>query len=74
VLASLLILTQPNHAQESPPAEKIRDIAPDEKLAMRILYEAEANKQLIESEKARFRKDFFRNDQSDRVSDAASEE
>jgi len=52
VFASLLILTQPNHAQESPPAEKIRDIAPDKKFAMRISYDAEANKQLIESEKA----------------------
>jgi hypothetical protein len=48
----LFVLTQPSYAQESEPAKKIRDISPDKKFAMRILYDAEENKQLIESEKA----------------------
>jgi hypothetical protein len=36
VLASLLILTQPTNAQESAKFEKIRDISPDQKFAVRI--------------------------------------
>ena len=48
----LFVSTQPSYAQESEPAEKIRDISPNKKFAMRILYEAEENEQLIESEKA----------------------
>lgn len=48
----LLVSPQPIFAEESEPAEKIRDISPDKKFAMRILYDAEENKQLIESEKA----------------------
>ena len=52
MLGWLLILTQPGYVQEVGPAEKIRDISPDKKFAMRILYDAEENKQLIEGEKA----------------------
>ncbi len=48
----LLALSQPITAQESLPAEKIRDISPDQKFAMRISYDADSNKQLIESGKA----------------------
>ena len=48
----LFVSTQPIYAQQSEPAEKIRDISPDKKFAMRILYDAEENKQLIEGEKA----------------------
>jgi hypothetical protein len=51
-LGSLLVVTQPICAQESAPLEKIRDASPDQKFAMRILYDAETNRQLIESEKA----------------------
>src|SRR6266566_7345368 len=47
-----LALSQLINAQESSPAEKIRDISPDKKFAMRISYDDETNKQLIESEKA----------------------
>ena len=60
MLASLLTLTQPINAQESSPAEKIRDIALDKKFAMRISYDAEANKQLIESENADSEKIFLK--------------
>jgi hypothetical protein len=48
LLACLLILTQPIAAQESALAEKIRDISPDKKFAMRIRYDAEENKTMIE--------------------------
>jgi hypothetical protein len=43
-----LALSQPVKAQESLPAEKIRDISPDKKFAMRIRYDAEENKTMIE--------------------------
>src|SRR5438874_9415527 len=51
-LCWLFALSQLINAQESSPAEKIRDISPDKKFAMRISYDDETNKQLIESEKA----------------------
>src|SRR5947208_3620817 len=51
-LCWLFALSQLINAQESSPAEKIRDISPDKKFAMRISYDNETNKQLIESEKA----------------------
>ncbi len=50
VLAFLIIVTTSIHAQQSAEAEKIRDISPDGKFAMRILYDGETNKQLIEGE------------------------
>ena len=52
VLAFLIIVTTSIHAQQSAEAEKIRDISPDGKFAMRILYDGETNKQLVEGEKA----------------------
>ena len=45
-----MIVTTSIHAQQSAEAEKIRDISPDGKFAMRILYDGETNKQLIEGE------------------------
>jgi hypothetical protein len=36
LLASLLILMQPSYAEESPQVEKIRDVSPDGKFAVRI--------------------------------------
>jgi hypothetical protein len=48
----LVVLAHPIGAQESTAAEKIRDVSPDKKFAMRIRYDAETNKQLIEGEKA----------------------
>ena len=47
-----MIVTTSIHAQQSAEAEKIRDISPDGKFAMRILYDGETNKQLVEGEKA----------------------
>jgi hypothetical protein len=41
VLACLLILTRPSYAQESAKFEKIRDISPDGKFAIRISWSAE---------------------------------
>ena len=41
LLACLLILTQANYAEESAKFEKIRDISPNKKFAMRILCDAE---------------------------------
>jgi|SRR4030095_5393078 hypothetical protein len=52
LLTSLLILTQIVNAQESPLAEKIRDVSPDKKFAMRISYDAELNNQVIKAENA----------------------
>jgi hypothetical protein len=46
----LLILTGLIYAQEAPLAEKIRDVSPDKKFAMRISYDAELNKQVIKAE------------------------
>jgi hypothetical protein len=52
VLVWLHSLTPSIRSQESAPAEKIRDISSDQKFAMRILYDAELNRQLIEGEEA----------------------
>ena len=54
----LAVLAQPIGAQESASVEKIRAVSPDKKFAMRIRYEAETNKQLIEGEKAAAEKIF----------------
>ena len=43
---------QPSYAEESGPAEKIRDIAPDKKFAMRISYDAEMYRQMFPEGKA----------------------
>jgi hypothetical protein len=40
----------PNNVQEPPLAEKIRDVSPDKKFAMRITYDAELNNQVIKAE------------------------
>jgi hypothetical protein len=48
----LLILTGPIYAQEAPQAEKIRDVSPDKRFAMRISYDAELNNQVIKAENA----------------------
>jgi hypothetical protein len=45
-------LTASIGSQQPAPAEKIRDISPDQKFAMRIQHDAELNRQLIEGEKA----------------------
>src|SRR5215475_10829138 len=45
LLACLLFLARPGYAEESPTAEKIRDISPNKKFAMRILYDAEAEQE-----------------------------
>src|SRR6266705_2254483 len=50
-LACLVVVTQASFAQETASSEKIRDISPDKKFAMQISYDAEMNKQLVESEK-----------------------
>ena len=50
-LAFLIVGTTSIHAQQSAPAEKIRDISPNKKFAMRISYDGEMNKQLVEGEK-----------------------
>jgi hypothetical protein len=47
VLASLLFLTRPGCAEESALAEKIQDISPDKKFAMRIRYDAEAYRKMF---------------------------
>src|SRR5216683_5194721 len=72
-LAFLIVGTTSIHAQQSAPAEKIRDISPNKKFAMRISYDGEMNKQLVGRED-RPGKDLFRDDQGNRVSDAAREE
>jgi hypothetical protein len=59
LLGFLAVLAHPIGAQESASAEKICDVSPDKKFAMRIRYEAETNKQLIEGEKAAAEKIFF---------------
>jgi hypothetical protein len=58
LLAFLLVLMPPIDAQQSASAEKVRDVSPDGKFAMRISYDAEMNQQLIESEKADAKKIF----------------
>jgi hypothetical protein len=52
LLGFLALLAHPIGAQESASDEKIRDVSPDKKFAMRIRCDAETNKQLIEGEKA----------------------
>jgi hypothetical protein len=52
LLATLLIPINVDLAQESSLAEKIRDVSPDKKFAMRISYDAELNKQVIQAESA----------------------
>ena len=54
----LLALNQSVNAQDSLPAEKLRDLSPNKKFAMRILYDGETNKQLVEGEKADAKKIF----------------
>jgi len=51
VLASLVILALPVHAQESVLTQKISDISPNEKFAMRISYDAEMYKKMFPAEK-----------------------
>jgi hypothetical protein len=51
LLASLLILTRASYAEESALAEKIRDMSPDKKFAMRISYDAEMYRQMFPQEK-----------------------
>ena len=58
LLTYLLILTQPIYAQESPLAEKIRDVSPDKKFAMRISYDANMNQELIKGQNANAEKIF----------------
>jgi hypothetical protein len=52
LLVTLLIPINVDLAQESSLAEKIRDVSPDKKFAMRISYDAELNKQVIQAENA----------------------
>ena len=52
LLATLLIPINVDLAQESSLAEKIRDVSPDKKFAMRISYDGELNKQVIQGENA----------------------
>jgi hypothetical protein len=47
LLTYLLILTQPSSAEESALGEKISDISPDNKFAMRISYDAEMYKKMF---------------------------
>jgi len=42
----------PSNAQKPSLAEKIRDVSPDKKFAMRIRYDAELNKQMIKAQQA----------------------
>ena len=56
LLASLLILTRASYAEESALAEKIRDISPDKKFAMRISYDAEMYRQMFPEEKTKAKK------------------
>ena len=51
LLTYLLILTRPSFAEESALAEKIRDISPDKRFAMRISYDAEMYKKMFPAEK-----------------------
>jgi len=48
----LVALGEPIRGQQSQPAEKIRDVSPDKKFAMRITYDAELNNQMIKAEDA----------------------
>ena len=52
VVSGLLITVAESPAQEPALAEKIRDVSPDNKFAMRITYDAELNNQVIKAEKA----------------------
>ena len=51
LLTYLLILTRPSSAEESALAEKISDISPDNKFAMRISYDAEMYKKMFPADK-----------------------
>jgi hypothetical protein len=51
LLVWLLIPVTESPAQEPALAEKIRDVSPDNKFAMRITYDAELNNQVIKAEK-----------------------
>jgi len=52
LLGFLIFLARTVCAQESAASEKIRDVSPDKKFAMRIRFDAEENRQLVEGEKA----------------------
>jgi hypothetical protein len=52
LLVTLLIPINVDLAQDSSLGEKIRDVSPDKKFAMRISYDAELNKQVIQAESA----------------------
>ncbi len=56
LLASLLILTRASYAEESALAEKLRDISPGKKFAMRISYDAEMYRQIFPEEKTEAKK------------------
>ncbi len=58
LLGCLIVATQPICAQETASSKKIRDVSPDQKFAMQILYDAEMNQQLIEGEKTDAQKIF----------------
>src|SRR6059058_2833981 len=52
LLAGLLILAQASYAQEPALAEKIQNISPDKKFAMRIRYDAEMYRKMFPAEKS----------------------
>ena len=52
VAGLVLFVFAKSPAQEAATAEKIRDLSPDKKFAMRISYDAELNNQVIKAEKA----------------------
>jgi hypothetical protein len=52
-LSSLVFALGTIHAQELAPGEKIRDISPDKKSAMRISYDNEMNQKMIQAAKAK---------------------
>ncbi len=56
LLAWLLILVQRSNAEEPALAEKIHDVSPNKKFAMRISYDAEMYKKMFPAEKADARK------------------
>ena len=56
LLASLLILTRASYAEESALAEKLRDISPGKKFAMRISYDAQMYRQMFPEEKTEAKK------------------
>ena len=56
LLIWLLILAGPSHAEEPGLAEKIRDISPDKKFAVRISYDAEMYRQMFPEDKSKAKK------------------